>query len=202
MNKLKTISHKNNLPDIIECIDKLEKVDLKSNFERFERVIQRLSTKLGKNISFELEGSNLFLKQEDCTLLNESFIHIIQNSADHGIERKGIIKIELNQSKNNKIVTISDNGRGLDPKKILSIALNKGIINYEDSENLHDSEIIMLIFKPGFSTKEMATEYSGRGVGMDVVKTNVEKMGGTIDLQSILGKGTSFTIKIPHEPSA
>ena len=131
------------------------------------------------------------------SIIKETLIHIIQNSADHGIKEKG--KIEINITNKDKIyfLTISDNGQGIDDKIIYKKALEKGLIKVEDTEEYKKVDCLNLIFLPGFSTKNVATEFSGRGVGMDVVKTNITALGGDISIESELGQGTLFKISIP-----
>ena len=129
-------------------------------------------------------------------------MHIIQNSADHGIEKEGAIKLQLKEVEGKIKISISDNGRGIDAEEIHRLALKKGLVDVESFDRFTIKDKLSLILMPGFSTKDHATEYSGRGVGMDVVKTNIEKLGGTLDIDSTLGEGTSFSITIPQSEKA
>ena len=124
-------------------------------------------------------------------------MHIIQNSADHGIEKKGNIQLNLKENGEHINILISDNGRGIDAEDIHRKALEKGLVDHESFEKYSKKEKLALILIPGFSTKKQATEYSGRGVGMDVVKTNMKNLGGDVSVDSELGKGTSFKLTIP-----
>ena len=179
-----------------------------SIFTKFQRVVRDLSRELGKNIELVVEGSETELDKSILEAIKDPLTHIIRNACDHGIElpeerRKrsklgnGVVNLKAFHEGGHVIIEIRDNGRGLDPKKILAKALEKRIISPEKAETLTNSEIQHLIFAPGLSTTEQVSSVSGRGVGMDVVKTNVERVGGLIDLSSQVGEGTRLRLIIP-----
>ena len=140
----------------------------------------------------------MYLETKIISMLRDSMMHLVQNSCDHGIKKEGVVKIELKETENDILINLKDNGVGLDHFLIREKAVEKGMITKEDVEKLEVEDVLGLVMMPGFSTKEVATEYSGRGVGLDVVKTNIQSLGGTIKITSTLGSGTSFNIKIPR----
>ncbi|ADC65234.1 CheA signal transduction histidine kinase [Ferroglobus placidus DSM 10642] len=184
-------------------MEKIEKV-----FSKFPRMVRDLSRKLGKEVELEMEGLDTELDRSVLEQMNDPLIHIVRNCVDHGIEtpeervakgksRVGKIKISAWRDKNNVIIEIEDDGKGIDPEKVKEKAIERGLISREEAEKMSEEELKMLIFMPGFSTKEQPTEVSGRGVGMDVVKTTVEKLGGTVKLYSEKDKGTKIRIQLP-----
>ena len=173
-------------------------------FNRFPRMVRDLSKVLDKEIDFQIEGEETELDRTVVSELGEPLIHLLRNAVDHGIETreerrnlkkptKGIVKLSAYQEGNRVIITLSDDGKGLDPEKIREAAVRKGL----NIDGLRDTEIQHLIFNPGFSTAKEVTSISGRGVGMDVVKQKISSLGGTIELTSEVGVGTTFTIKLP-----
>ena len=196
LNKIKIWAKEDNKTDILEIINKLEFEKFNNSLLGLQKVVNKISTSLDKNIHLEVSGDEVYIDIKMASMLKDSIMHIIQNSCDHGIEKEGIIKIKLLEDEKNLSITISDNGKGMDSLSIRKIALEKGIINSDDFENYNDEESFALIMRPGFSTKEIATEYSGRGVGLDVVNTNIKTLGGSVKLESKLGKGTTFHIKV------
>ncbi len=179
-----------------------------SVFTKFQRVVRDLGQSLGKSIELVIEGADTELDKSLLEAIKDPLTHIVRNSCDHGIEgpeeRKkkgkdpaGILSLKAYHDGGHVIIEIRDNGRGLDPKKILAKALEKRIIGPEKAETLTTAEIQQLIFAPGFSTAEQVSAVSGRGVGMDVVRTNVERVGGLIDLSSQVDQGTKLRLIIP-----
>lgn len=177
-------------------------------FNRFPRLVRDLSKETQKSISLEISGEETELDKTLIEEINDPLVHLIRNSIDHGIEppeeRKrlnknpqGIIKLAASQEGNNIIISIEDDGRGIDPVKVKDKAISKGLITEEKAKELSKQEIFNLIFLPGFSTAENVTNISGRGVGMDVVRTNVRKLRGIIDIESEINKGTYVKIKLP-----
>lgn len=173
-------------------------------FNRFPRMVRDLSKELDKEIDFQIEGEETELDRTVVSELGEPLIHLLRNAVDHGIETreerrnlkkptKGIVKLSAYQEGNRVIITLSDDGKGLDPEKIREAAVRKGL----NIDGLRDTEIQHLIFNPGFSTAKEVTSISGRGVGMDVVKQKISSLGGTIELTSEVGVGTTFIIKLP-----
>ena len=130
-------------------------------------------------------------------MLKDSIMHIIQNSCDHGIRNEGLIKIQLSEEEEEVSIVISDNGEGIDTNFVVERALEKEIVSIEELEKLSPKEVLGLIMRPGFSTKEEVTEYSGRGIGMDAVREEVENLGGKIEVSSTIDEGTQFTIELP-----
>lgn len=179
---------------------------LKGLFLKLQRIIRDLSLKLNKPIIFEMSGEDTEIDRSMVELLSDPLMHIVRNSLDHGVENldkrkvnkkseKGNIKIEAKQVGSRVVLKISDDGNGIDKEKVLKKAKEVGII--KENIELPEQEIFKLIFAPGFSTAEKVTDVSGRGVGMDVVKTNIEQLKGSIEIESKLGFGTVFTITLP-----
>ena len=161
--------------------------------------MNKISFSLKKELDFEIKGDPIYLDKKETSIIKESLIHIIQNSSDHGIEKKGKIEIDISDNGKSFDILISDDGKGMDYEYIYKKALEKGLIKLEDTEDFNKDDSLKLIFLPGFSTKTLATEFSGRGVGMDVVKNNIKNLGGFIEIDSDLGKGTKFKIEIPKK---
>lgn len=177
-------------------------------FNKFPRMIRDLSRDLGKRIELEISGEETELDKSIVEEIGDPLVHIIRNSCDHGIESSedramlgkpetGVIGLKAYHEGNHIVVQITDDGKGLDTDILKSIALEKGVIGEKDADSMSDKEAFGLIFKPGFSTAANVTNVSGRGVGMDVVKTNIEKLNGIIDIDSEMGEGTSIKLKIP-----
>ncbi len=175
---------------------------------KLPRIIRDISVDLGKKIDLKMIGAETELDRRVLELIKDPLTHMVRNSGDHGIEtpaeRKAAGKPETGRLVLNAyhegghvIIEIRDDGRGIDVQKVKQKALQNGLVSESDLETMSDKQILQLIFRPGLSTAATVTNVSGRGVGMDVVKTNVEKIGGTIELDSIAGKGTTFVIKIP-----
>jgi two-component system, chemotaxis family, sensor kinase CheA len=177
-------------------------------FNKFPRLVRDLSKETGKEISLVIKGEKTELDKTLIEEINDPLVHLIRNSVDHGVESpeerkkagksvKGTITLSAEHEGNHIIISIIDDGKGIDPEVIVNKAISKGIIAKEKAEELSKHEIFNLIFAPGFSTAEKVTNVSGRGVGMDVVKTNVSRLRGIIDIDSEVGKGTRIDIKLP-----
>ncbi len=177
-------------------------------FNRFPRLIRDLSRETEKEINLIIRGEDTELDKTLIEEINDPLVHLIRNSADHGIElpakRKeigkdpaGTVILSAEQEGNQIIITIEDDGKGIDPEFIKEKAISKGLITRERAKELSKQECYNLIFLPGFSTAEVVTNVSGRGVGMDVVKTNVTKLRGIINIDSVVGKGTKIIVKLP-----
>lgn len=177
-------------------------------FNRFPRLVRDLSKETGKEINLVINGEKTELDKTLIEEINDPLVHLIRNSVDHGVESpekrleagkdpKGTITLSAEHEGNHIIISIIDDGKGIDPEVIINKAISKGIISKEKSEELSKQEIFNLIFAPGFSTAEKVTNVSGRGVGMDVVKTNVSRLRGIIEIDSEVGKGTRIDIKLP-----
>ncbi len=177
-------------------------------FNKFPRMIRDLSRDLGKKIELEISGEDTELDKSIVEEIGDPLVHIIRNSCDHGVEatadriaagkpETGTIGLKAYNEGNHIVIQITDDGKGLDAEMLKSKSLEKGIITEKEADQMSEKEAFGLIFKPGFSTAAAVTNVSGRGVGMDVVKTNIEKLNGIIDIDSEVGKGTVMNLKIP-----
>ncbi|GAA9416368.1 chemotaxis histidine kinase/response regulator CheAY2 [Helicobacter pylori] len=177
-------------------------------FNKFPRMVRDLSRELGKSIELIIEGEETELDKSIVEEIGDPLIHIIRNSCDHGIEpleerrrlnkpETGKVQLSAYNEGNYIVIKISDDGKGLDPVMLKEKAVEKGVISERDAEGMSDREAFNLIFKPGFSTAKVVSNVSGRGVGMDVVKTNIEKLNGIIEIDSEVGVGTTQKLKIP-----
>ncbi|UOR48141.1 chemotaxis histidine kinase/response regulator CheAY2 [Helicobacter pylori] len=177
-------------------------------FNKFPRMVRDLSRELGKSIELIIEGEETELDKSIVEEIGDPLIHIIRNSCDHGIEpleerrrlnkpETGKVQLSAYNEGNHIVIKISDDGKGLDPVMLKEKAVEKGVISERDAEGMSDKEAFNLIFKPGFSTAKVVSNVSGRGVGMDVVKTNIEKLNGIIEIDSEVGVGTTQKLKIP-----
>ena len=176
--------------------------------ERFPRFVRDKAREMGKEVELVIEGGDIELDRVLLEEMREPLMHIIRNSIDHGIEtpdervkhgknKKGRILIKLEREKNSVTIYIKDDGKGIDKKKVLERAIQRGIISEERAKTLSDKDIFELITIPGFSTKEGATELSGRGVGLDVVKQFITRLGGAMEIESEYLKGTTIKLKLP-----
>jgi two-component system chemotaxis sensor kinase CheA len=182
-------------------------VPIAGTFQKMQRIVRDMSKKLNKEVDFITSGEETEVDRTIIDHISDPLMHIIRNSMDHGIESeeervkrgkrpKGKIKLSAVNSGGNVVISVSDDGKGLDKKSILKKAKQKGFLNKPENEIL-DKEIYSFVMMPGFSTNETVTEFSGRGVGMDVVKRNIEEAGGSISIKSIEGQGTTISINIP-----
>ncbi len=177
-------------------------------FNKFPRVVRDLSKKLGRQIDLTIVGKEVELDKTIIEAINDPLTHLIRNSVDHGIEPpdvrvkqgkdpKGLIVLKAYHAAGQVVIEISDDGKGIDGNRLAEIAIKKGLITVEQAKAMSDKERTNLILMPGFSTAEKVTDVSGRGVGMDVVKTNLDQLGGSLDIESEVGKGTTISIKLP-----
>lgn len=177
-------------------------------WQKLPRIVRDLAQELGKQIELDMIGAETELDRQVLELIKDPLTHMVRNSADHGLERpedrkrtgkseKGTIRLSAYHEGGHIIIEIADDGRGLDADRIKQKVVENGLASEAELEKMSESQIYKYIFAPGFSTAAKITSVSGRGVGMDVVRTNIEVIGGTIDLKSVPGKGTTFTIKIP-----
>ena len=195
-----------NTREIQERVMGIRMLPIGSAFSRFPRLVRDLSGKSGKKIQLLLSGEETELDKTVIESISDPLTHLVRNSADHGLElpderldnnkpELGTIKLNAFHEGGNICITVEDDGRGLNRDKILAKAIKSGLVSEQDM--LTDDQIWLLIFKPGFSTAEKVTDVSGRGVGMDVVKRNIEALGGTVSIKTALGKGTIFRLKLP-----
>lgn len=177
-------------------------------WNKFPRVVRDLSMAMNKKVRLEMEGKDTELDKTLIEAIKDPLTHIVRNSVDHGIEtpeerkargkpEEGMLKLRAYHEGGQVIIEIADDGRGIDPEKIKKKAVEKGLITQDQASRMGDREAVNLIFHAGLSTAAKVTNVSGRGVGLDVVKTNIEKIGGTVDIQSQLGEGTTLKVKIP-----
>ncbi|MGJ4897139.1 hybrid sensor histidine kinase/response regulator, partial [Bradyrhizobium oligotrophicum] len=177
-------------------------------WQKLPRIVRDLATELGKQIELEMHGADTELDRQVLDLIKDPLTHMVRNSADHGLEtmaeraaagkaEQGTIRLSAYHEGGHIIICIADNGRGLNTERIKAKALANGLVTEAELEKMTEAQIHKFIFEPGFSTAAAVTSVSGRGVGMDVVRTNIDQIGGTIDIKSVLGEGTSVTIKIP-----
>ncbi len=192
--------------EIQERVMSIRMVPIGAAFARFPRLVRDLSTKAGKKIQLVLSGEETELDKTVIESIGDPLTHLVRNSADHGLETPeerldnnkpevGTIRLNAFHEGGTICITVADDGRGLNRDKILAKALTQGLISESDKPT--DDQIWPLIFKPGFSTAEKVTDISGRGVGMDVVKRNIESLGGTVSIKTVKEKGTTFTLKLP-----
>ena len=194
--------------DLRDQVLKTRMVPVDHVFSRFPRLVRDLTKETGKEVQLQISGAETELDRTVIDEIVDPLIHIIRNSIDHGIEAPevrtaagkslpGVVELKAYQAGNNVVIEIVDDGAGVNREKVKARALERGIVSVDDLENMDDEEIMNLIFLPGFSTSDKVTDISGRGVGMDVVKTQISNLGGVVELASEEGKGTKFTIRLP-----
>ncbi len=177
-------------------------------WQKLPRVVRDLSTELGKEIELEMHGADTELDRQVLDLIKDPLTHMVRNSADHGLEtpeerraaekpEKGTIRLSAYHEGGHIIIEISDDGRGLNTDRIKAKIISNGLASEAEVEKMPEAQIHKFIFAPGFSTATNVTSVSGRGVGMDVVRTNIDQIGGTVEVKSVVGEGSSFLIKIP-----
>jgi len=187
---------------------KLRMIKIGKIFNRYPRVVRDLCKDLGKEVELIIKGEDTEVDKNLIEEINDPLVHLIRNSVDHGVEKpetrinagknpKGTVTLSAEHLGNNIIITIEDDGKGIDPNVIREKAIEKGLVTRERAKELSKQETMQLIFLPGFSTAENVSNVSGRGVGMDVVKTNVAKLRGIINIESETGKGTKIILKLP-----
>jgi len=194
--------------ELQDAIMSARMVPLRVLFQRYPRTIRDTAKKTGKKVDLIIEGEDTELDKTVIEAINDPLVHMLRNAVDHAVELPeirqqlgknptGTIRLKAYYQGSHAVIEISDDGKGLNPEEIKLKALQKGLIKGEQIETISNEEALYLIFAPGFSTRESVSELSGRGVGMDVVKTNVEAVGGSVNLSSIVNAGTTFSLKIP-----
>ncbi|CUQ67256.1 chemotaxis protein CheA [Candidatus Nitrospira inopinata] len=195
-----------NTREIQERVMSIRMVPIGTAFSRFPRLVRDLAGKLGKKINLVLSGEETELDKTVIEAIGDPLTHLVRNAADHGLEtpeerldnnkpETGVIKLHAFHEGGSICITVEDDGRGLNRDKILAKAVKQGLVS--DGAALSDDQIYPLILRPGFSTADKVSDLSGRGVGMDVVKRNIESLGGTVSIKTAYGKGTAFTLKLP-----
>ena len=194
--------------ELQEGVMKMRMLPVSHLFNRYPRLVHDLTSNIDKNVNLVLRGEDTELDRMIVEELSDPLIHIIRNAIDHGIETteerlesgkhvEGTLILEAYHESNHIVIEVVDDGRGLDPEKIRQKVISRGIYTQAEAERLSERELSNLILLPGFSTADKITGTSGRGVGMDVVKKNIEKLNGTLDIGSRVGKGTRMRMKIP-----
>ena len=191
-----------------ESVMKVRMVPIESVVNRFPRMIRDLSKKLGKKMDLYMTGEDTELDRTVIDEIGDPLMHLLRNAADHGLETNeervrlgkqevGSIFLDAYQEGNNVVIEVRDDGAGINVEKVKQKAITKGTITEEQAEMMSDKEIIDLLFRPSFSTAEVISDVSGRGVGLDVVKTKIEALGGSIEIRTTLGEGSNFIIRLP-----
>lgn len=191
-----------------ESVMKVRMMPIETVTNKFPRMIRDLSKKLDKKMELFMTGEDTELDRTVIDEIGDPLMHLLRNSADHGLETAdvraergkpevGTVRLDAYQDGNNVVIEVSDDGNGIDVEGVKNSAINKGTISAEQAESMSDKEIIDLLFKPSFSTAKKVTDISGRGVGLDVVKTKIESLGGDIEVKTQLGEGSTFIIRLP-----
>lgn len=194
--------------DLQVSVMKTRMQPIKKVFGRFPRVVRDLARNLKKDVVLEMSGEETDLDKNLVEALADPLVHLVRNAVDHGVEmpdvreasgkpRRGVVQLAAAQEGDHILLTINDDGAGMNPDKLRAAAVRKGMMDEETASRLSDNECFMLILAPGFSTKEKISDISGRGVGMDVVKTRIASLNGTVDIDSVEGEGTKIYIKVP-----
>ncbi|OQY28358.1 MAG: hypothetical protein B6244_07580 [Candidatus Cloacimonetes bacterium 4572_55] len=183
-------------------------VPASETLDRYPRLVRDVSKELGKLVDIKIEGGDIELDRTVLDQISDPMVHLLRNAIDHGIESPdqrelhgkpevGTIKIIVSRERNNVLVSVEDDGKGLDPATLKQKAAENGICTHEEASQLTDEEAYMLVTRPGFSTSSVVTDVSGRGVGMDVVRTRIRSLGGTLSIQSTINVGTNFGLRLP-----
>lgn len=192
--------------ELRDCVLNVRMLPIGTTFSRFRRLVRDLSVELGKEVELQTEGGDTEVDKTVIERLNDPLVHLIRNCIDHAIEppdiraaagkpRKGTVLLSAEHSGGEVVVRIQDDGAGIDPQRIARKAIERGVI--ASADNMSPAEILNLIFLPGFSTAEKVTDVSGRGVGMDVVRREIDRLRGSVSVRSELGEGTTVTIRLP-----
>jgi two-component system chemotaxis sensor kinase CheA len=176
--------------------------------DRFPRVVRDLAQKSGKDVSFEIDGKDIELDRGILEQISDPLVHMLRNAVDHGLEssadrlacgkeEQGRIRLSVSREKDQMVVAITDDGRGMDPAHLIASALDKGLIKPEEAQNISSRDALLLTCIPGFSTAREVTDVSGRGVGMDAVRSTIRSLGGSLAIDSEVGRGSTITLKLP-----
>lgn len=205
----RAIHHLNRVSaDLQDVAMSVRMVPLSATFRKMTRLVYDVSKKAGKKVELQLDGEDTEVDKTVIEQIGDPLVHIVRNSIDHGIgnpeERRaagkpdsGVVHIEARHEGGEVWIIIKDDGKGLNRERILKKAVSNGLVQEEQAADMKDEEVFKLVFEPGFSTAEKVTDISGRGVGMDVVKKNIEKLKGRVEVRSKAGEGTTFILHIP-----
>jgi two-component system chemotaxis sensor kinase CheA len=193
---------------LYSAVTQARMIPLEQTFRRFPRLVRETSTKLGKALDLVIEGETVEADREIVENLFEPLLHLIRNGLDHGIEHdgerlqssksaRGRILLRARQRGDQVEIEVTDDGRGIDPERIRKTAVDRGLLTATRAASLPDRDALQLVFAPGFSTASAVSDLSGRGVGLDVVQRSIHRLGGILDMQTALGSGTSFTLRLP-----
>jgi two-component system chemotaxis sensor kinase CheA len=191
-----------------DAVMKVRMVPVERTFNRFPRMVRDLSKELGKGINLIMSGEDTEVDRTVIDEIGDPLIHLIRNSLDHGIEsiedrvakgkpEDGTVNLRAYPDGNTVVIEVEDDGKGIDSEKIKDKAVSNGLLTREEAESLSKKEAINLLFRAGFSTVDVVTDLSGRGVGLDVVKSKIESLNGTVEVDSTIGEGSKFTIRLP-----
>ncbi|MGV3618304.1 MAG: chemotaxis protein CheW [Fimbriimonas sp.] len=194
--------------DLQDILLKARMLPIETVFNRLPRAVRDVAHRMGKELNLELTGGSTELDRSVIEVLGDPLLHILRNSVDHGIEppeererlgkpRRGTVHVSARHQESHIVVEISDDGRGIDVNRVKNKAIEKGLITADAAERMSDKEALSLIFASGLSTAAVVSDVSGRGVGMDIVRSNIQRLGGLIDLESEPGKGSRFTLRLP-----
>jgi len=186
----------------------IRRVPIKGILQKVNMMARELSHQLGKKVKVQLEGQDVQLDKSIAESLEAPLVHVVRNSLDHGLEPheerlrqgkedEGLLRVSASADKEYFFLVVEDDGKGIDPNLMRQVSVDKGVLTESQAASLTDKEAIGLIFGAGFSTAQTITDVSGRGVGMDVVRTNINALNGSINIDSVIGKGTTITLKIP-----
>ncbi len=203
------LSHNERLTNELQYeVMQIRMVPVEQIFNRFPRVVRDLAKEQGKEVDFVIEGKEIELDRTVLDEIVDPMLHLLRNAVDHGFEspserekmgkpRKGKLRITASRERDHVVICVEDDGKGIDLEKVKKVAVKRGVLKEEDASQLSDEEALMLIFEAGFSTAEEVTSISGRGVGMDVVKSKIEPLGGSVSIESELGKGSRVVVELP-----
>lgn len=194
--------------ELQEAIMRARMLPVESLFKKFPRLVRDTAQRLGKEIDFVVRGENTELDRSVIEEIGDPLMHMLRNAVDHGIEpplerlkagkpARGTVTLDASHEENHIIIRVADDGRGIDPEKMRQAAVKKGLMNADAARRLSDQEAVNLVFAPGFSTAEKVSDLSGRGVGMDVVHQNIEKLNGAVEISTTPGQGTDIRVKLP-----
>ncbi|MCR4397919.1 MAG: chemotaxis protein CheA, partial [Firmicutes bacterium] len=191
-----------------EGIMRARLVPIQNLVRKYPRMVRDLASASGKEVNLVIEGEQTELDRSVIEAIDDPLIHILRNAVDHGIEapqdrarlgkpRAGLVRLTASHQENQVVIVIEDDGMGIDADGLRAAAVSKGFLSEDSARRLSDEQVLELIFLPGFSTKREINEVSGRGVGMDVVRTNLKRINGTVDVKTKVGRGTRFTMRLP-----